>query len=116
MIRPCVFANWHSVKLTFPDGSMVKNPFANAGDLSSIFDSERSPRWEMATTPVSLPGKSHGQRNLVGYSPQGRKESDDLVTKQQLTEVRPLSSQTKWEDSLCENKNLIFFDGYILMG
>ena len=27
-------------------------------------------------TPVLLPGKSHGQRSLVGYSPWGRKESD----------------------------------------
>ena len=27
-------------------------------------------------TPVFLPGKSHGQRSLVGYSPWGRKESD----------------------------------------
>ena len=27
-------------------------------------------------TPVFLPGESHGQRNLVGYSPQGHKESD----------------------------------------
>ena len=27
-------------------------------------------------TPVLLPGESHGQRSLVGYSPQGRKESD----------------------------------------
>ena len=31
---------------------------------------------EMATTPVLLPGKSHGWRSLVGYSPWGRKESD----------------------------------------
>ena len=30
----------------------------------------------MATTPVFLPGESHGQRSLVGYSPWGRKESD----------------------------------------
>ena len=29
----------------------------------------------MATTPVSLPGKSHGQRSLEGCSPWGRKES-----------------------------------------
>ena len=29
---------------------------------------------EMATTPVSLPGESHGQRSLAGYSPWGRKE------------------------------------------
>ena len=27
-------------------------------------------------TPVFLPGKSHGQRSLVGYTPQGSKESD----------------------------------------
>ena len=30
----------------------------------------------MAPTPVPLPGKSHGQRSLVGYSPWGREESD----------------------------------------
>ena len=27
-------------------------------------------------TPVFLPGESHGQRSLEGYSPQGREESD----------------------------------------
>ena len=31
-------------------------------------------KWQ--PTPVRLPGKSHGWRNLVGYSPWGRKESD----------------------------------------
>ena len=31
-------------------------------------------KWQ--PSPVSLPGKSHGQRNLVGYSPRGHKESD----------------------------------------
>ena len=31
---------------------------------------------EMATPPIFLPGKSHGQRSLVGYSPWGSKESD----------------------------------------
>ena len=31
---------------------------------------------EMAPTPVFLPGKSHGQTSLVGYSTGGRKESD----------------------------------------
>ena len=30
---------------------------------------------EMQSTPVSLPGESHGRRSLVGYSPRGRKES-----------------------------------------
>ena len=31
---------------------------------------------EKESTPVLLPGKSHGQRSLIGYSPWGRKESD----------------------------------------
>ena len=31
-------------------------------------------KWQ--PTPVSLPGKCHGQRSLVGYSPWGHKESD----------------------------------------
>ena len=31
-------------------------------------------KWQ--PTPVLFPGKSHGRRSLVGYSPWGRKESD----------------------------------------
>ena len=31
-------------------------------------------KWQ--PTPVLLPGKSHGQRSLVGYRPCGRNESD----------------------------------------
>ena len=31
---------------------------------------------EMVIHSLSLPGKSYGQRNLVGYSPWGHKESD----------------------------------------
>ena len=52
---------------------MVKNPPANAGDTGdagSIFGSGRVPgegKWQ--PTPVFLPEKSHGERNLVGYSP-----------------------------------------------
>ena len=34
----------------------------------------RRRQWQ--PTPVLLPGKSHGQRSLVGCSPWGRKESD----------------------------------------
>ena len=37
-------------------------------------------KWQ--PTPVFLPGKSHGQRSLVGYSPWGR-ERVGLATKQQ---------------------------------
>ena len=59
---------------------MVKNPPAKAGDAGdrgSIPESERSPRvskWQ--PSPVFLPGKSHGQRSLVGYRPWGHKDLD----------------------------------------
>ena len=39
-------------------------------------------RWKCQPTPVFLPGKFHGQRSLVGYSPWGLKELD---TTEQLT-------------------------------
>ena len=46
---------------------------------------------EMATTPVFLPGEFHGQRSLVGYTPQGHKGvGHNLATKQQHTSQRTL--------------------------
>ena len=66
--------------LTFALALVVKNPPANAGELrdaGSIPGSGRSPgRGNGNPTPVFLPGESHGQRSLAGYSPQGRKELD----------------------------------------
>ena len=41
-------------------------------------------KWQ--PTPVFLPGESHGQRSLVGYSPWGCKESD---TTEQLNHHHP---------------------------
>ena len=58
---------------------MVKNPPANAGDIrgaGSIPGSGRPPWRTWQPTPVFLPGESHGQRSLVGYSAEGCKESD----------------------------------------
>ena len=57
---------------------MVKNLPTNVGDAGSIPRSERSPGEgnDNPMTPVFLPGKSHQQRSLAGYSPEGRKESD----------------------------------------
>ena len=43
-------------------------------------------------TPVFLPGESHGQRSLVGYSPRRRKESD---TTEQLHYVLCTNGKTK---------------------
>ena len=65
------------VQVSFPGGSEVKASACNAGDLGSIPGSGRSPwRRNWQPTPPFLPGESPGQRSLVGYSPQGRKESD----------------------------------------
>ena len=49
---------------------LVKNSPANARDLRDVFDPwvGKIPwRREWQPTPVFLPGKSHGQRSLVGY-------------------------------------------------
>ena len=43
-------------------------------------------------TPVFLPGKSHEQRSLVGYSPWGHKKSD--ITDQQIPSLSHVS--TDW--------------------
>ena len=55
---------------------VVKNPPANAenaGDVRSVPGVGRSPGGGNGN-PVFLPGKSHGQRSLAGYSPWGSKE------------------------------------------
>ena len=61
----------------FPGGSMVKNPPVNA-------ETQKFNSWvgkilwrrKWQPTPVFLPGKSHGLRNLAGYSEWGHKELD----------------------------------------
>ena len=56
---------------------MVKTLPANAGDTGSIPGSGRSPGGGNGNLfQYSCLGKSHGQRRLVCYSPQGHKESD----------------------------------------
>ena len=77
---------------------VVKNPPANAGDRRRGFNpwvgkiswkrpGPRTPveetgdagsflSGEVAPTPVFLPGESHGQRSMAGYSPWGHKDSE----------------------------------------
>ena len=67
---------WH---MGFPSGSIVKNPPAMQ-ELQETW--VRSLVWkdpleeERYPTPVYLPGKSHGQRSLAGYSLWGRVRHD----------------------------------------
>ena len=42
-------------------------------------------RWEWQPIPIFLPGESHGHRSLVGYGPQGCKQSDMTEATQHST-------------------------------
>ena len=52
----------------FPGGSAVKTPPAMQ-DSQEIQVRSLGQEDSRKPTPVFLPGKSHGQRSLVGYSP-----------------------------------------------
>ena len=64
-----------------PGNAVVKNPPANAGEArDSGFDPwvGKIPwRRKWQHTPVFLPGKSHGQRSLDGFSPWGHRVEHD---------------------------------------
>ena len=55
---------------------MVKNLLARAGDSRDTGLIPGLGRSPSILAPVFLPGKFHGQRSLVGYSPWGCKELD----------------------------------------
>ena len=63
-----------------PEGLSGKESACNSGNLSSIPRLGRSPGEGNVNLLIFLPGKSHGQRNLVGYSPWGCKELDTTFT------------------------------------
>ena len=71
---------------------MVKNPSAcNAEDvgmgvLSLSQEDPWSRKWQ--PTPVFLPGRSHGQRSPVGYSPWAHRVVQDCVTEHARTQCR----------------------------
>ena len=57
---------------------MIKNSLANARDIRNVNPWVGKIPWKRAwqPTPVFLSGESHGERNLAGYNPLGRKELD----------------------------------------
>ena len=64
----------------FPDGASGKEPPCQRRRTKrrqfSPWVGKIPWRRKRHPTPVFLPGKSHGQRGLVGYSPWGHKELD----------------------------------------
>ena len=67
------------IRRDFPGGSVVKNlpEIQEQQEAWFILWVGKIP-WRGAWQPilVFLPGESHGQRSLAGYSPWGHKESD----------------------------------------
>ena len=55
---------------------MLKNPPTMQETRVQSLDQKDPLEEGMATHSVCLPGESHGQRSLAGYSPWGHKESD----------------------------------------
>ena len=61
----------------FPGGSDGKSILLQCGrPRFNPWDGKISWRRKWQPSPVLLPGKSHGRRSLVGYSPWGHKELD----------------------------------------
>ena len=71
--------------LGFPGGSVVKNlPTSRSCRRQALDPWVGKIPWRRAWQPTpGLPGESHGQRSLVGCSPQGHKELD--MTQSTLT-------------------------------
>ena len=66
----------------FPGGSDGKESACGAETWIRSWVRKIPWRREWPPSLVSLPGESHGQRSLAGYSPWGHKESD---TTEQIT-------------------------------
>ena len=67
---PTMSVYFRTRKKGFPGGSDGQESACIAGDPGLILGLGRFPwRRERLLTPVVLPGKSHGQRNLGDYSP-----------------------------------------------
>ena len=73
---------------------MVKNPPAKQETWVQSLGLEDPPGEEMTTQSVFLPGKSHGQRSLVGYSYVVAKVRHDLATKHRIKVTSGLQFMT----------------------
>ena len=64
----------------------------NAGDAVQSLGLENSMEEEWQHNPVFLPGKSHGQRSLAGYTLWGRKQSDMTQGLNNIKDIESTSS------------------------
>ena len=103
-------------RVGFPGGASGKEPSCQCGRCGFDPCIGKIP-WRKAWQPTSvfLPGESHGQRSLVGYSPYGRKESDTTevtqhahthATVQASYRTLNCSTQQQTSRSLLESGNI----------
>ena len=109
----------YAIKWGSPGGSVVKNPPASEGDSGLILGLGRSPG-EGNGNPLQfsfLPGKYHGQRSLVGYSPWGHKRvGHDVETKQQQHNTdEPCKYYTKWKKLIPKKNQILYESIYITL-
>ena len=64
--------------------------------MGSILGQEEPLEKEMATHSSILAWKSHGQRNLAGYSPRGHKESDTTERLSMHAPTKPFGEPGKF--------------------
>ena len=87
--------------LSFPGGSEGRASACNVGDPGFNSWVGKIPwRRKWQPTSVSMPGEPHGQRNLVDYSPRGRKESD-MTEQLHFTSLLLFSQLLSWVQLFC---------------
>ena len=105
---------WYDfISILYPiGGAVVKNLPADAGDtrdMDLIPGLGRFPwRRKWQPTLVFLPGKSHEQRRLAGYSLWGRKRvRHNLATKQQKMNIKTWKMNLSKEKQMINIKNVL---------
>ena len=73
--------------------SQIQNLAQGYSNPDSVWGRKKRP------TPVFLPGKSHGQRSLTGYSPWGcKRASHNLAIKQQQQQYQVWQKQRGFDE------------------
>ena len=81
---------------------MVKHPPANAGHAGDTGSVPWRRKWQ--PTPVFLPGESHGQRSLVGYSPSGPKGQTHEQTRVPILTMEQMEMKIRYSAKFRENE------------
>jgi len=80
--KTCLVFSWITIALYAPSlhQSLARGQYQDSVSKKEVVCVEMRRAVDairpLSPTPVLLPGKSHGRRSLVGYSPWGRKESE----------------------------------------